>query len=311
MLTIFWDASGVFYTEFLTKKLTVNSDRAVLYNNRIIQATHPQIRPETSVFLLCKTRCKTTLQCTQYIMRKLKFTVVPQPSYNSDLAVWLFLNLKETLKGQRFSTDADVQAAERKWIRCQPESFSMDELMEWIKQLYKCLSVSGDYVGSYKMSLQCIIFLTRFCKLHLNVTESLNSTFIHFKRQKYAFPVPWRYQWRNVHPRNSHIAGIGRILGDQNVMVLQYSVTFDLGPKKPDFAGGPNILRYATAKTANTLQLPDLIRDAKRQLLTPISHLTYRYADNFCSQHCPSTTGLLMKDGRHVGHSLKKNIIDC
>ncbi|GFX02604.1 hypothetical protein TNCV_728581 [Trichonephila clavipes] len=45
-------------------------------------------------------------------MGKLKFTVVLQPSYSPDLApsdFWLFPKLKETLKGQRFSTDAEVQ----------------------------------------------------------------------------------------------------------------------------------------------------------------------------------------------------------
>ncbi|GFV99758.1 hypothetical protein TNCV_5081181 [Trichonephila clavipes] len=61
---------------------------------------------------------------TQGIMGKLKFTMVPQPSYSPDLApsdIWLFLKLKKTLKAQRFSTDTD--ASVRKWIRSQPESF--------------------------------------------------------------------------------------------------------------------------------------------------------------------------------------------
>ncbi|GFY14829.1 hypothetical protein TNCV_648721 [Trichonephila clavipes] len=33
MLTIFWNASGVLYTEFLTKGLTVNSDSSDLAHN--------------------------------------------------------------------------------------------------------------------------------------------------------------------------------------------------------------------------------------------------------------------------------------
>ncbi|GFW01134.1 hypothetical protein TNCV_1763721 [Trichonephila clavipes] len=90
MLTIFWNASGVLYTEFLTKGLTVNFDSAQ----------------------------------TQNVMGKLKFPVVPQPLFIPDLAqsnFWLFPKLKETLKGQRFSTGAEVQAAVLIWIRCQTE----------------------------------------------------------------------------------------------------------------------------------------------------------------------------------------------
>ncbi|GFV48011.1 hypothetical protein TNCV_4150971 [Trichonephila clavipes] len=95
MLIIFLDANGVLYTKFPTERLTVNSDSAQ----------------------------------TQDVMGKLKFTVVPQPPFNPDLApsdFWLFPKLKETMKGQRFSTVAEVQAIMRKWIHRQPEYFCMD-----------------------------------------------------------------------------------------------------------------------------------------------------------------------------------------
>jgi hypothetical protein len=47
-------------------------------------------------------------------MTSLKFTVAPHPSYSPDLApsdFWLFPKLKETLIDQRFSSDAEVEAA--------------------------------------------------------------------------------------------------------------------------------------------------------------------------------------------------------
>jgi histone-lysine N-methyltransferase SETMAR len=67
---------------------------------------------------------------TQDAMTSLKFTVVSHPSYSPDLAssnFWLFPKLKDTLKGQRFSSDAEVEAAVRKWISSQPEIFFTDE----------------------------------------------------------------------------------------------------------------------------------------------------------------------------------------
>jgi hypothetical protein len=60
-------------------------------------------------------------------MTSLKFTVVPHPPY-SPLALsdfWLFPKLKETLKGQNFSSGAEVEAAVRKRISNQTETFFM------------------------------------------------------------------------------------------------------------------------------------------------------------------------------------------
>ncbi|GFU54157.1 transposable element Tcb1 transposase [Trichonephila clavipes] len=60
--------------------------------------------------------------------------------------LWKQPKLKQMLKGIRFSTDAKVQAAMRKWIRSQPESFYVDEMKKWIERLNRCEAVSGDYV---------------------------------------------------------------------------------------------------------------------------------------------------------------------
>jgi hypothetical protein len=50
------------------------------------------------------------------------------------------------LTGQQFSSDAEVEAAVRKWISSQPEIFFMDRMNKWKEQLKKCLAVNGDYV---------------------------------------------------------------------------------------------------------------------------------------------------------------------
>jgi histone-lysine N-methyltransferase SETMAR len=54
---------------------------------------------------------------TQDTMTSLKFTVVQHPPYSPDLApsdFLLFPKFTETLKGQHFSSDAEVEAAVRK-----------------------------------------------------------------------------------------------------------------------------------------------------------------------------------------------------
>jgi histone-lysine N-methyltransferase SETMAR len=70
-------------------------------------------------------------------MRSLKFTVVPHPPYSPDLALsefCLFRELKETLKGQHFSSDVKVEAAVRKRNSSQQETFFMDGMNKWLEQ---------------------------------------------------------------------------------------------------------------------------------------------------------------------------------
>jgi len=49
----------------------------------------------------------------------------------------LFPELKETLQGQHFSSDAEVEAAVSKWISSQLETFFVVGINKWIEQLKK------------------------------------------------------------------------------------------------------------------------------------------------------------------------------
>jgi histone-lysine N-methyltransferase SETMAR len=142
MLTIFWGCTGVLYTEFLTKGSTVNSDRCGATLRSLKQRIR-RIRPERNTFFLflhhdnARPRCSAQ---TQDSITSLKFTVVSHLTYSPDLApsdFWLFPKLKETLKGKKFSSDAEVEAAVCKWISSQPETFFMDGMKKWVERLKK------------------------------------------------------------------------------------------------------------------------------------------------------------------------------
>ena len=136
MLTIFWDAWGVLYMEFLTEGSVVNSDRCCATLQSLKQRIC-RIRLERNTFLLHHDNARPHCSAqTQDTMTSLKFTVVPQLPYSPDLALsdfWLFPKLKETLKCQHFSSDAKVEAAVHKWISSQPETFFMDGMNKWIE----------------------------------------------------------------------------------------------------------------------------------------------------------------------------------
>ncbi|GFT32588.1 hypothetical protein TNCV_3145411 [Trichonephila clavipes] len=113
----------------------------VQYNITITQAMHPNQIRKKYIFLLHHNNARLHRSAqTQDVMGKLKFTVVPQLSYNPNLApsdLWLFSKLKEMLKGQHFSMDAKVQVTMRKRIHSQP-----DGMKKWIESLNKCVVVS-------------------------------------------------------------------------------------------------------------------------------------------------------------------------
>jgi histone-lysine N-methyltransferase SETMAR len=143
ILTIFWDVRGVLYKEFLTEGSTVNSDRYCA-SLRSLKQHIRRTRSERNTFLLHHDNARPHCSAqTQDTMTSLKFTVVPHPPYSPDLAtsdVWLFPKLKETLKGQNFSSDAEVEAAVRKWVSSQPETFFTDGMNKWIERLRKMCS---------------------------------------------------------------------------------------------------------------------------------------------------------------------------
>jgi histone-lysine N-methyltransferase SETMAR len=148
---------GVFYTKFLTKGSTVNSDRYCATLRSLKQRIR-RIRPERNTFLLHHDNARPHCSAqTQDAVTSLKFTVVLHPSYSPDLApsdFWLFPKLKETLKGQHFSSDDEVEAAVWKWISRQPETFFIDGIQKWIERLKKMCSRKSWLC--WKIRVQCV-----------------------------------------------------------------------------------------------------------------------------------------------------------
>jgi hypothetical protein len=124
----------------------------------ITQATHPQNQARRNTFLLHRDKARPHCSAqTQDAMTSLKFTVVPHPPYSPDLApsdFWFFPNLNETLKGQHFVSDAEVETAVRKWISNKPETFFINRMEKWIERLKKCVAINGDYVEKYVYSVE-------------------------------------------------------------------------------------------------------------------------------------------------------------
>ena len=85
----------------------------------------------------------------QAAIRESGFEEMHHPPYSPDLApsdYHLFPNLKQPLRGQRFSTDDELKYATEEWLKEQSELFYFTDI-EKLRLRYKlCIDKGGDYV---------------------------------------------------------------------------------------------------------------------------------------------------------------------
>lgn len=149
LLTVFWDAHRVYVTDFLERGATVNSSQYIQTLKHLrrrvcrvrgslepIILQHDNARPHTS-------------RATAEALRNLKFEPIPHPPYSPDLApcdFYFFPLLKRDLKGNHYTSDDEVKAAVKSWIREKSEEFFSDGMKKLVTRWEKCVSLNGDYV---------------------------------------------------------------------------------------------------------------------------------------------------------------------
>ena len=116
VVIVFFDLEGIVRAEFVPRNTTVNTE----YYKDLLECLRnyvPRKRPEkwTNSFLLHHDNalCCTSLLVWQFLSNK-NITVCPHPPYSPDLApcdFWLFPKVKMTMKGKRFESIQDIEAA--------------------------------------------------------------------------------------------------------------------------------------------------------------------------------------------------------
>jgi len=77
------------------------------------------------------------------------FELLIHPPYTPELApgdFYLFLKLKEFVKGRKFADDNEVIYATNSWLEGQDQQFFCNGIRALEKRWTKCISVEGDYV---------------------------------------------------------------------------------------------------------------------------------------------------------------------
>lgn len=90
-----------------------------------------------------------TAALTRENLEQLGWEVLEHPPYSPDLSpcdFHVFAPLKEALGGQRFDSDAEVEAYVRNWLQTRPASFYVEGIGKLPIRWEKCVSKSGEYV---------------------------------------------------------------------------------------------------------------------------------------------------------------------
>ncbi|KAM8702311.1 hypothetical protein ACLKA7_004975 [Drosophila subpalustris] len=105
MASVFWDAHGIIFIDYLQKGQTINSDYYMALLERLkdeIAKKRPHMAKKKVLFHQDNAPCHKSMK-TIAKLNELGFELLPHPPYSQDLApsdYWLFADLKKMLRGQ-------------------------------------------------------------------------------------------------------------------------------------------------------------------------------------------------------------------
>ena len=148
LASIFWDAQGNLFINYLEKERTNNSEYYIallihLKEERNCQKNGHKWR---------RKKYSSPRQCTVSIammakLHELYFELFPHPPYSPDLApndYWLFANLKRMLQGKKFGSNEEVISESEVYFEAKDKLFDKKgiELLE--KHWNQCITLEGD-----------------------------------------------------------------------------------------------------------------------------------------------------------------------
>lgn len=160
MLTVFFDYRGVVHSEFLPTGQTVNKEYYLNVMRRLrnaIRLKRPELWKDNSWFLHHDNAPSHTALVIRDHFAKNSTHTVPQPPYSPDLApcdFWLFSKLKRPLRGHRFDTIEEIEAAATRELKAIPESDYNQCFEDWKIRWHKCIASGGDYFEGNEIDLE-------------------------------------------------------------------------------------------------------------------------------------------------------------
>ncbi|MEE4247135.1 MAG: hypothetical protein V2I33_17110 [Kangiellaceae bacterium] len=150
MDTVFWDAKGVIFVDYLPKGASINGEYCAQLLEQLREALKSSRRGKLTkgVLLLQDNAPPHRSQIAMNSARRCGFELLPHPPYSPDLAssdFHLFPRLKASLRGIQFDSDEGVMDAVDDFFKDQDEEFFRTGLMALQHRWEKCIQLEGDY----------------------------------------------------------------------------------------------------------------------------------------------------------------------
>lgn len=151
MASVFWDAHGIIFIDYLEKGKTINSDYYIALLERLkdeIAKKRPQLKKKKVLFHQDNAPCHTS-KVTMAKLNELHFQLLPHPPYSPDLApsdFYLFARLKQMLAGKRFRSNEEVTAETEAYFEELDKSFYKKGIEMLERRWTDCISLKGNYV---------------------------------------------------------------------------------------------------------------------------------------------------------------------
>lgn len=160
MLTVFFDYRGVVHYEFLPPGQTVNKEYYLSVMRRLreaIRLKRPDLWKDNSWLLHFDNAPSHTALVLRDHFAKNSTHIIPQPPYSPDLApcdFWLFSKLKRPLRGHRFESIEEIQAASKRELKAIPKIEFIKCFEDWKVRWHKCIVSAGDYFEGDEIDLE-------------------------------------------------------------------------------------------------------------------------------------------------------------
>ena len=143
MMIVFFDLDGIVRTEFVSRNTTGLLER--LRND--VRRKRPEKWASGFILHHDNAPCHTSLLVRQFLLNK-NITVCPHPPYSPDLApcdFCLFPIVKMTMKGKRFESIQDIEAATTAPTEDTHERVLPELLQKVARTWYKCVRSEEEY----------------------------------------------------------------------------------------------------------------------------------------------------------------------
>ena len=151
LATIFWDADGIIFIDYLEKGKTINGAYYANLIRRLRQELIKKRRGKVTrgVLLHQDNAPPHTSQVAKAAIEESGFQLIDHPPYSPDMApsdYFLFPNLKSYLRGKRFESNYDVISCVNEYFEGKDKSYFREGVLKLEKCCDKCVEVEGHYI---------------------------------------------------------------------------------------------------------------------------------------------------------------------